>query len=88
LFYVSINFKDNIEEDLEEGVQMVRDLQDLKLSLNQKIKEDESFQLFENMDLNLEQKTKKKDKNKMSKKLNEIEYLKKQNDEVDMNLQY
>jgi len=67
---------------------MVRDLQDLKLSLNQKIKEDESFQLFENMDLNLEQKTKKKDKNKMSKKLNEIEYLKKQNDEVYMNLQY
>ena len=56
---------------------MVRDLQDLKQSLNQKIKEDESFQLFENMDLNLEQKTKKKDKSKMSKKLNEIEYLKK-----------
>lgn len=32
------------------------------------------------MDLNLEEKTKKKDKSKMSKKLNEIEYLKKQND--------
>ncbi len=46
--------KEEIEEDLEEGVQMVRDLQDLKQSLNQKIKEDESFQLFENMDLNLE----------------------------------
>ncbi len=66
---------------------MVRDLQDLKQSLNQKIKEDEGFQLFENMDLNLEEKTKKKDKSKMSKKLNEIEYLKKQNDEVDMDLQ-
>ena len=66
---------------------MVRDLQDLKQSLNQKIKEDESFQLFENMDLNLEEKTKKKDKSKMSKKLNEIEYLKKQNDEVDIDLQ-
>jgi hypothetical protein len=39
------------------------------------------------MDLNLEEKTKKKDKSKMSKKLNEIEYLKKQNDEVDMDLQ-
>lgn len=47
------NLSEKPEEELEEGVKMVRDLQDIKKGINEKLLEDEQIELFDNFNLEI-----------------------------------
>lgn len=61
----AIEEKSENEEELEEGVKMVRELQSIKVGIDQKLKEEEGVELLENFGLEIEKEEEEGEKEKI-----------------------